>query len=69
MADGIQCKHCGYYETEHGHVSLKYMGIDENKIVKGRPMSIKDCPGFSPEDPELAKKLEEKNGRVIWDGD
>lgn len=70
MADGIQCKNCGYYETEHGYVSLEYMGIDENRIVEGRQMSLKDCMlnhgSYTPENPELAEKLAEENGPVNY---
>jgi hypothetical protein len=64
MADSIPCKNCGHYETEHGYVSLEYMGIDENVLLSGYNVSLKECllhtGGYYPEDPVLAKELEER---------
>ena len=56
MADGIVCKHCGWQETNHTYGAE---GIDESPDVpfKGYKSSLKDCPGYEPEDPELADRL------------
>jgi hypothetical protein len=70
MANGVRCKNCGYQETEHGHVSLKYIGIDENVLLPNYKMSLNECMsiaftgegGYDPEDP-----IEhEKGGSVDW---
>lgn len=54
MADGILCLHCGWQETEH-----ELMPKEGRKKVRGRQFSLARCPGYKPEDPELAEELEE----------
>ena len=53
MADGIVCLHCGRYETDHE------LGIEEaDETVPGYKVPLSACPGYHPEDEELAKRLE-----------
>lgn len=54
MADGILCIHCGYQNTDHGLVDLKFAMINENKIQTGYKMSLKQCMdtkgyGYTPD--------------------
>lgn len=53
MADSILCLHCGWYEADHTQSS-----DDEPK--DGYNSSLNQCPGFEPDDPELARILEQK---------
>jgi hypothetical protein len=62
MADGIFCNFCGWYETDHVHADDSNW-IDQERastIFSGRKVSLKECRGFYPENPALAKELTEK---------
>ncbi len=57
MADNIPCRHCGYTETLH----LRPQDADEPGIpIEGYPVSLEDCNGYEPSDPELARRLAER---------
>lgn len=71
MTDGLLCIHCGYQETLHGHVDLKFAMVDENDVLEGFKMSLKQCmhtKGFTAEPPQI-----DPNGNpittVLWGGD
>ena len=56
MADGILCLNCGWSESAH---LLKDTVDNWDKPRDGGwKVSLMDCPGYFPEDPELAQKFE-----------
>ena len=67
MADGIPCKNCGHQETAHLNKSL----VDPDELRDGYKKTLNNCPGYTPENPKLAKKLkgkakkEEKEQNII----
>lgn len=72
MADGILCKHCGHCETDHlinddEEENLKRLvegSVEAPKEkVTGYEVSLTDCSGYDPEDPELAHELIEQQAR------
>ena len=56
--DGMICKHCGFQESDHGFgkAYIKANPIFKKKLP-GREKPLSKCPGFEPEDEELAKEL------------
>ena len=64
MAHGILCKHCGWSESAHVDPS----GLEWDVPREGYKITLQYCsrggskaPGFTPDNPELAKKLQEEN--------
>ncbi|HTX86534.1 MAG TPA: hypothetical protein VMC41_00525 [Candidatus Nanoarchaeia archaeon] len=63
MADGMRCKYCGFQETDHdlgGQLGSKETA---NYLLSGRKFTLNQClkeHGFTPENANLAKKLEKK---------
>lgn len=59
MANGIQCKNCGWYETDHDKYLVEDFGEDAKKIMPGRKYSLKNCPRFEyiPEEEKKAFAL------------
>jgi|GEM_PF-2073109 len=69
MADGIVCRHCGWQETSHSFVER-----DENyeEVLPGYAKSLINCPGYIPENQQLAHQLSkratrERHGRCMDD--
>lgn len=48
MAYGMQCKNCGYQQTEHENRLFfdKDFGGQIYKVAPGFKKSLNDCPGF-----------------------
>ena len=68
MADGIYCKYCGRQQTDHliaAERADKGLGPDpeHEEVFEGRRYSLADCPGYSPENPKLAKELADEAER------
>jgi len=63
MADSIPCLYCGWTETYHLH-GLTGKVERADKIYPEKSKSLNQCrnesPGYTPEDPELARKLAAK---------
>ena len=72
MAHGIVCRHCGHVEGTHD-LFLKTLEVggkkqvekffSDNEISNEKlpryTMTLEECPGYSPEDPEEEKRLNE----------
>ena len=50
MAYGTRCKHCGWQETNHVD-GVIYEDQDPEKRIKGFRYNLRNCPGFSSDDP------------------
>ena len=59
MAHGILCQYCGWQETEHIHPDLILPTEKENKLTD-REHSLSTCPGYSPEDHNLHRELDDE---------
>jgi hypothetical protein len=63
MADGMRCRYCGFQETDHelgGELGDKSTA---DELLPGRKFTLAQClekHGFVPENPELAKELQQK---------
>lgn len=74
MADGIPCKNCGHYEAAHFDNGF----VNPDNLRDGYKKTLNNCPGYTPENPKLAKELKEeakkeaeiqnkiKSKRKIW---
>lgn len=57
MADGMICIHCGHQETPHKYPEVIEDEEDFATLKPGKNVSLKDCPGFEPEDRREAERL------------
>lgn len=59
MAHGILCENCGWLESAH----IDSSGLEWNVPRDGYKITLKDCTslGFEPDNPGLAKKLQEED--------
>lgn len=56
MADGIICEHCGFQETDHTMDPERIKG--SGKKQRGKKKTLRTCPGYEPEDKQLAAELQ-----------
>jgi hypothetical protein len=64
MADGIHCKYCGFYESDHDLGGRMGNKETAEELLPEKGLTLNQClksHGFTPEDPILAEELAKKS--------